>query len=108
VAAVVNPLVLEGGVEDPRAGPLVRDEGSGRYGFVTVVEYEEDLEGDRLARAQRAVDVQLDEVVTGSRATSSQRGSVQMLVDEVVEQVSTDLKVGEGIALPVTFVVMVL
>ncbi|WP_277451732.1 MMPL family transporter [Janibacter sp. DB-40] len=108
VARVINPLVLEEGVEDPRAGPLVQEEGDGRYGFVTVVEYEEDLEGEALAEAQRAVDVQLDEIVSGSRATDSTRGSVQMLVDEIVEQVSTDLKVGEGIALPITFVVMVL
>ncbi|WEV79276.1 MMPL family transporter [Janibacter cremeus] len=108
VARVINPLVLEEGVEDPRAGPLVQEQDDGRYGFVTVVEYEEDLEGEALEEAQRAVDVQLDEIVSGSRATDSKRGSVQMLVDEIVEQVSTDLKFGEGIALPITFVAMVL
>lgn len=108
VARVINPLVLEEGVEDPRAGPLVQEQGDGRYGFVTVVEYEEDLEGEALEEAQRAVDVQLGEIVSGSRATDSRRGSVQMLVDEIVGQVSTDLAFGEGIALPITFVVMVL
>ena len=108
VASVVNPLVVEGGVESSRVAPLVRHEGGDRYGFVTVVEYEEDLTDDELAAVQRDVDVQLGQIVTGSRATDSSRGSVQMLVDEVVDQVSTDLTVGEGLALPVTFVVMVL
>ncbi|WP_338747841.1 MMPL family transporter [Janibacter alittae] len=108
VARVVNPLVLPGGVESARADPLVQEQGDGRYGFVTVVEYEEDLGDEALDRAQRAVDVQLGEIVSGSQATDSSRGSVQMLVDEVIEQVSTDLTVGEGIALPITFVVMVL
>ncbi|WP_435198768.1 MMPL family transporter [Janibacter sp. GS2] len=108
VAGVVNPLVAEGGVTDPRVAPLVRDEGDDRYGFVTVVEYEDDLTDAELATAQREVSIQLDEVVTGSQATQSSRGSVQMLVDEIVDQVSTDLTVGEGLALPATFVVMVL
>lgn len=107
VAGVINPLVLEDGVEDPRAEPLVTPEGDGRYGFVTVVEYEEDLTEKELERARQAVAVQLDQIVTGSQATDSSRGSVKMLVDEIIEQVSTDLKVGEGIALPITFVVMV-
>ena len=108
VDSVANPLVVEGGVENPRVAPLVRDEGNGRYGFVTVVEYEEDLTEAELETAQRDVAIQLGEVVTAAQATDSSRGSVQMLVDEVVQQVSTDLKVGEGLALPVTFVVMVL
>lgn len=108
VASVVNPVVADGGVRSPRVAPLVRHEGGDRYGFVTVVEYEEDLTDRELEEVQRAVSVQLGEIVTGSQATGSSRGSVQMLVDEVVEQVSTDLTVGEGIALPVTFVVMVL
>lgn len=108
VASVVNPLVTEDGVTDPRVAPLVRDEGDDRYGFVTVVEYEDDLTDAELATLQREVSIQLDEVVTGSQATQSSRGSVQMLVDEIVDQVSTDLTVGEGLALPATFVVMVL
>ena len=108
VASVVNPVVAEGGVESPRVAPLVRDEGGDRYGFVTVVEYEEDLDDAALEEAQRQVSVQLGEIVTASQATDSSRGSVQMLVDEVVDQVSRDLTVGEGLALPVTFVVMVL
>ncbi len=108
VAHVVNPLVLPGGVHDERAAPLVRDEGGGRWGFVTIVEYEPDLEGARLERVQRLVDVQLDQIVTGSWAQQSSRGSVEMLVGEVVDQLGADLTLGEGIALPVTFVVMVL
>ena len=108
VAAVINPLVLDDGVEDPRAAPLIHPEGDGRYGFVTLVEYEEDLSDEELEQAQQAVSVQLGQIVTGSQGTDSSRGSVKLLVDEIITQVSTDLKVGEGIALPITFVVMVL
>src|SRR5699024_3044185 len=46
--------------------------------------------------------------VTGSWAQESSRGSVEMLVGEVIDQLGSDLTLGEGIALPVTFVVMVL
>lgn len=108
VASVVNPVVAEGGVTGSEVAPLVRDDGDGRYGFVTVVEYEDDLTDAELETVQRDVSIQLGEIVTGSQAADSSRGSVQMLVDEVVDQVSTDLTVGEGLALPVTFVVMVL
>ncbi len=107
VARVVNPLVLPQGVEDERAAALVDDEGGGRYGFVTVVEYEEDLSDEELEEVQRRVDVQLDQIVSGSWAQESSRGSVEMLVGEVVDQVSTDLKLGEGLALPITFLVMI-
>src|SRR5699024_6697083 len=108
VARVVNPLVLPDGVHDDRAAPLVRDEGGGRWGFVTVVEYEPGLDDAQLERVQRRVDVQLDQIVTGSWAQESSRGSVEMLVGEVIDQLGSDLTLGEGIALPVTFVVMVL
>lgn len=109
VASVINPLVLDGGVKNPRAEPLVVDEpGDSRYGFLTVVEYDSTLSEEELAKVRRDVGIQLDQVVLGSQGTSSQRGSVADLVDEVVGQVETDMKVGEGLALPISFVVMVL
>lgn len=108
VSSVVNPLVLDKGVKDERAEPLVVDEPGKRWGFLTVVEYDSTLSDEELARVRRDVAVQLDEVALGSQGTSSQRGSVADLVDEVVGQVETDMKVGEGLALPISFVVMVL
>ena len=109
VESVVNPVVApDGGVTSPQAAPLVRDEGGGRYGFVTVVTYAEDLEGAALDRARTAVDHQLDQVVAGAMATDSQRGSVKDLVDAIIGQVGTDMKKGEGIALPISFLVMII
>lgn len=108
VASVVNPLVLDGGVEGPQGAPLVVEEDGSRYGFLTVVEYDSSLSDEELERVRRDVGVQLDEIVTGSQGTSSQRGSLKQLIDEIVGQVASDMKLGEGLALPVSFVVMVL
>lgn len=108
VASVVNPLVLDGGVRDPQAAPLVVEEGGARYGFLTGVEYDSTLSDEELEQVRRDVATQLEEIVTGSQATSSHRGSVKQLIDEIVGQVASDMKVGEGLALPVSFVVMVL
>ncbi len=107
VKSVVNPLVLEDGVKDPKGAPLVVEEGGPRYGFLTVVEYDSSLGEDELAEVRRDVDIQFTEIATASQGTDSQRGSFKKVLDEVVDQVATDMKVGEGLALPISFVVMV-
>lgn len=108
VKSVVNPLVVKGGVSNEDVEPLVVEEGGPRYGFLTVVEYDASLTDDELAQVRRDVDVQFTQVVTASQGTDSQRGSLKKLIDEVVHQVEGDMKVGEGLALPVSFIVMVL
>lgn len=108
VKSVVNPLVLDGGVKNSKGAPLVVDEKhSTKFGFLTVVEYDSSLDEKELAEVRRAVDVQFNEIVTGSQGSESQRGSMKKLIDEVVHQVEGDMKVGEGLALPVSFIVMV-
>ena len=107
VKSVVNPLVLEKGVKDPKGEPLVVEEGGPRYGFLTVVEYDSSLDEDELTEVRRAVDIQFTEIATASQGTDSQRGSFKKLLDEVVGQVATDMKVGEGLALPISFVIMI-
>ena len=107
VSTVLNPLVVEGGVTNPEVADLVREEPGQRYGFVTVVTYEEDLDEATLQEAKRDVNDQLSYIVSGSGAVDSSRGSVADLVDAIVVQVGDDLKTGEGIALPISFVVMV-
>lgn len=108
VASVVNPLVAPEGVADPEVASLVRDEGGGRYGFVTLVTYDAGLTDAELTAARQKVDGLLSYVVTGSRATDSQRGSTEDLVNAIIGQVGEDLTRGEGVAVPVSFAVMVL
>lgn len=108
VKSVVNPLVLNGGVKNEKGAPLVVDEGGRKYGFLTVVEYDSSLDDEELAEVRRDVDVQLTEISTASQGTDSERGSLKKVLDEVVGQVETDMKVGEGLALPISFVIMVL
>lgn len=107
VKSVVNPLVLDGGVKNEKGAPLVVEQGGQSYGFLTVVEYDSSLDEDELADVRRDVDVQLTEIATASQGTESQRGSLKKVLDEVVGQVESDMKVGEGLALPISFVVMV-
>lgn len=107
VDAVVNPLVVPDGPDSAQARPFLRDAGDGRYDMVTVVTYEDDLTDAELDEARAAVDVQLTQIVTGSRGSDSSRGSVKTLVDAVVGQVGTDMARGEGAALPISFVVMI-
>lgn len=108
VKSVVNPLVLNGGVKNAEGAPLVLEQGGPRYGFLTVVEYDGSLSDAELDEVRRDVDVQFTQIVTSSQATDSQRGSLKKLLDEVVDQVEGDMKFGEGMALPVSFIVMVL
>ena len=49
----------------------------------------------------------LDRLAEETGATGDQRGGLRTLVDRIIEQVKTDGQRGEGIALPVSFLVMV-
>lgn len=108
VKSVVSPFGFPDGPKDPRARALVRAEPGGTTGFATIVSYDKRLEGKRLDDTRRAVDAQFDRIASGSGATHSMRGSVKALVDAIIGQVGTDMKKGEGLALPISFVVMVL
>ena len=57
--------------------------------------------------ATRQVDAVFDRLADETGATGSQRGGLRALVDRIVEQVKVDGQRGEGIALPVSFLVMV-
>lgn len=107
VASVVNPFVFEEGPRDPAAAPFVTGPADDPDGFATVVTYDDGLGDAELEAARAEVSTQLDEVVSASRATDSQRGSVQALVDAIIGQVGSDMKTGEGLALPVSFAIMV-
>ena len=108
VSGVVNPLVFPDGPDSPQARPFLRDAGSGGVDMLTVVQYDPGLDDEALDRARDAVDVELTQIATGSQGSESSRGSVKDLVDAVIGQVATDMKKGEGAALPVSFVVMVI
>ncbi|QHT55853.1 MMPL family transporter [Cellulomonas sp. H30R-01] len=109
VASVIDPLALPGGAQNPAAAPLVARDGDG---FLVVVELAPDLTGEQEATAHdeavealRAVPRELADVAPDA---SGMVGSTTLIVRAITDQVETDLRTGEAIALPVALLVMVL
>lgn len=106
VEAATNPAVALGGPNSPTGWSMLA-QGGPQPGFATVVTFEPGLTREEQARARAAVDDVFDELVAGTGATGSERGGVRGLVDGIIDQVKKDGQRGEGIALPVSFVVMI-
>lgn len=107
VASVAMPYVVPGGLEGPAAKALLEDGSPRSDGFVTVVT----LAGDPDAAAHERIEAAVDEAMSavqeaapGSTVTSS---GLHHLIEAITGQLEVDLRTGEGIALPVSFVVMV-
>ncbi len=107
VTSAVNPYVVPEGPTSPSALRFVLDGDPASGGFATVVTFDEDNTAEEEAAATREVDVVFDRLVEETGATGSERGGLRSLVDRIIEQVKTDGQRGEGIALPVSFLVMV-
>ena len=111
VAGVADPLALgpaPDGSGDPRAAALTAADGDGLLVTVTL---EQGLGGDAEEAALDEVHDRLaalgDEVTRAVPGASAQVGGITLLVEAITEQVEVDLRTGEGIALPVSLLVMV-
>jgi RND superfamily putative drug exporter len=107
VESAVNPFVVPGGPASPEALRFVLDGDPASGGFATVVTFDADNTAEAEATATEEVDVVLDRLAEQTGATGDQRGGLRSLVDRIIEQVKIDGQRGEGIALPVSFLVMV-
>lgn len=107
VESAVNPFVVPGGLAAPAAAPLLGVDGPASGAFATVVRYDGDLTKTRERATLAEVDEVFDELVDHLDPVRSDRGGIAPLVDRIVEQVKRDGRTGEGIALPISFVVMV-
>jgi RND superfamily putative drug exporter len=107
VESAVNPFVVPGGPASPEALRFVLDGDPASGGFATVVTFEADNTAEEESGATESVDVVLDRLAEQTGATGDQRGGLRSLVDRIIEQVKIDGQRGEGIALPVSFLVMV-
>ncbi len=107
VKSAVNPFVLPDGLSSPAAAAMTQHAGARAVGFATVVTWERELSTEREENAQREVDFAFDWLATSTGAQVSERGGVAQLVDRIIGQVKADGQRGEGIALPVSFLVMV-
>lgn len=107
VESAVNPFVVPEGPASPSALRFVLDGDPASGGFATVVTFEADNTAEEEATATEAVDVVFDRLADATGATGDQRGGLRSLVDRIIEQVKIDGQRGEGIALPVSFAVMI-
>ncbi len=107
VESAVNPFVVPEGPTSPSALRFTLDGDPASGGFATVVTFDADNTAEQEAAATEQVDVVLDRLAEQTGATGDQRGGLRSLVDRIIAQVKTDGQRGEGIALPVSFAVMV-
>ncbi len=105
VTSVAAPQLVPAGLDSPEARALLPTTGDG---FAAVVTFDTDLEGGVRDRAQEQVDQQLDELVAAIPGARGTTGGLADLIEAITSQVERDLRAGEGIALPVSFLVMVL
>ena len=107
VESAVNPFVVEGGITSPLAASMLGEGGAGSGAFATTVRYGDDVTKEEEQGAQKEVDKVFDQLVSTLEPERSDRGGIRALVDRVVAQVKTDGQTGEGIALPISFLVMI-
>ena len=110
VTTVTSPLLLPGGLTDPAAAPLLVGgaEGAGAKagagGFLTVVTLT--AQGSGAAARDASVGHGLDAVTASLPGATGIVGGGGLLREAITSQVEVDLRFGEGIALPLTFIVM--
>ncbi|HEX3005256.1 MAG TPA: MMPL family transporter, partial [Angustibacter sp.] len=105
VTAVTTPYSVPGGLTGPAARGLLDRDGRG---VALLVRLDDGL--PRSVELERAHWIETQGAATardlpGATATT---GSTPQLVDEITHRVEVDLRTGEGVALPISLVVMVL
>ncbi|WP_315096840.1 MMPL family transporter [uncultured Cellulomonas sp.] len=107
VVSVIDPLALPEGAANAAAAPLVAKGGAG---FLVVVELAPDLPDEQTVFDE--VRDRLDAVPTDLAAVApdvtGRIGGTNLIVRAITDQVKTDLRTGETIALPIALVIMVL
>ena len=105
VAGVQSPLLSPKGLDDPSVAPLLGGGTPSSGKFATVVEFKQGLDKAAQDAAETKVRTALLDVADamGAEGTVSGFGPV---LDAITSTVESDLIRGEGIALPLTFVVM--
>jgi RND superfamily putative drug exporter len=105
VQSVRSPLVAPGGVADPSVAPLLKGGTPAAGGFVTVVDFRPNLDD----AAQDAAETQAEKgllAVASAMDAQGSVGSTSTVISAITSTVERDLLRGEGIALPLTFLVM--
>lgn len=109
VASVIDPYLLPGGPADPAAAGLVALDGRG---FLMVAELEHgldpDLESTALAEVQTLLQAAPQRLAETAPGATGLVGGTSMIIDDIMDQVQADLRLGETVALPIALVIMIL
>ena len=108
VTSSANPFVVPGGLADPRAVALLGN-GSPESGrFLVVTSIDPTLDAEQAERVESEVLEAYRDFGQSLPGATAAVGSGSLLVEEITDQVEVDLRAGEGIALPLSFALMVL
>ena len=102
------PYVVPEGPQSPQARVFFKDEDPSSDGFLTVVSLDPGLSAADGERTREEVDRELDAMLTAMPGAQGETGGLTELIDDITGQVEQDLRTGEGVALPVSFLLMVL
>lgn len=108
VVRVRSPLLSPQGLDDPAVRPLLAGGSPDRGRFVTIVDLAEGRADSELAETRTAVESGLATVVEALPGATGSVGSYHHVIKAITGTIESDLVRGEGIALPLTFLVMVL
>ncbi|MGZ4601741.1 MAG: MMPL family transporter [Oryzihumus sp.] len=107
VQQVATPFVVPGGPTSAAARSLVAQSDPSVGGFLTVVDTKPGLSKAAQRSTESAVTAELQAMVRDLPGARGHVGGTSQLVSQITGQVETDLRTGEGIALPVSLLVMV-
>ncbi|HEU4998500.1 MAG TPA: MMPL family transporter [Lapillicoccus sp.] len=107
VTSVTSPFLLPGGLQNPQSAAFLKGGSPAGGGFVTVAAFAKNLETADRNAAHAAAQQQFDAIVAAFPGATGSVGGVRPLVDAITHQIEADLRAGEGIALPLSFIVMV-
>ena len=106
VTRVASPFVVPGGLTAPAATTMLKGGSPTADGYVTVVTVE-DLPDEAAFHALQDQVTAAIRTATADEGATVTSGGVRDLVDAITGQLEVDLRTGEGIALPISFIVMV-
>jgi RND superfamily putative drug exporter len=107
VMSVTSPFLLPGGLQKPQSAAFLSGGSPSAGGFVTVAAFAKNLDTAQRNAAHAAAQQQFDAVVAALPGATGSVSGARPLVDAITHQIEADLRAGEGIALPMSFVVMV-
>ncbi len=108
VADTASPFGFPAGSADPRAAAFVASGGAPAHAFLIVTHLRSDLTSTQRKEVEHTVRAAYTRLGATLPGTQIAIGSGSALGDEIIGQMESDLRLGEGIALPLSFALMVL